>query len=77
MNDAPFAIEIVATSSERDLAAVRRGDEDVADLLGRAAKLRLEAHDEVEQLLALHHLRGGSAADRGLDESLTSPALRP
>ena len=34
-------------------------------------------HDEVEQPLALHDLRRGRAADRGLDQAVTSATLKP
>ena len=59
-----------ANSFERDLRAVRRGDEDVADGLRVVAELRFQAHHQVELLFALHHLRRGSPADGGLDQAV-------
>src|SRR6185437_8609006 len=55
---------------ERDMLAVRGGDEDAADLLRVLAILRLEAHDEVVEALALLHLRGDAPADRRLNEGI-------
>ena len=68
MNDAPLLDADRRELAQRNLRTRRRGDEDVADLLGSLAELRLESHDEIEGALALHDLRGGAAADRGLDE---------
>ena len=68
MNDAPLATLIVGELAERHLRAGRRRHEDVADLLGRLAELRLQPHHEIEQLLALHDLGRRRAADGGLDQ---------
>ena len=70
MNEAPLATWIVASSPSGTCCRRGRRHQDVADLLRRLAKLRLQAHDEVEQLLALHDLRGGDAAHRRLDQAV-------
>ena len=54
--------------AQRNLLAGRRADEQIADLLRVLAELRLHAHDEIEQLFALNHLRGGLAAHRRLHD---------
>ncbi len=48
----------------------RRGHQQIADLPRAGAVLRLHAHDEVKQLLALNHLRRGLSAHSGLDHAL-------
>ena len=68
MNDAPLASWMFASSLKRNLLAGGRADEQVADLLGVLAELRLHADDEVEQLLALNDLGGRLAADGGLND---------
>ena len=55
---------------ERDLLPAGRRHQDVADLLRVVAVLLLEAHDEIELLLALHHLGGDVPADGGLDQGV-------
>src|SRR6185312_12758537 len=54
--------------TKRNLRATRRRDENVADLVGCLAELWLQAHYEIVQLLSLHDLRRGRAADGGLDQ---------
>ena len=44
---------------------------------GVSPELRLEAHDEVEELLALHDLRRGGAADRRLDQAVDVGDVQP
>ncbi len=51
---------------ERDLLAGGSGDEEIADVAGAGAELRLHADDEVEEFFALDDLGGGLAADGGL-----------
>ncbi len=63
MNEAPLASRISASSLQRNLLARRRADQQVADLLRVFAEFRLHAHHQVEQLLALNHLRGRLPAD--------------
>ena len=55
---------------QRDLRAVRRGNEEVADSLRVVAELLFQAHHEVELLFALHHLRRGSPADGRLNQAV-------
>ena len=61
---------MVGELPERNLLAVRGGDEDVADLLRRLAEPGLQPDHQVEELLALHHLGRGDAADRRLDQAV-------
>ena len=65
MKDAPFPWRDVGELAEGNLLAVGRADEQIADLMGAAAELRLHADDEIEQLLALNDLRDGLSADGG------------
>jgi hypothetical protein len=51
--------------AEWDLLAVRCAHQQVSDLIRAAAKLRLHAHHQIEQLLALNDLRDCLTADRG------------
>ena len=53
--------------AERNLLSIRRADQQIADLVGAAAELRLHADDQIEQLFALNDLRGGLSADGGRD----------
>ena len=55
---------------QRDLRAVRRGDEHVADGLRVVAELLFQAHHEIELLFALHHLRRGGPANGRLDQAV-------
>src|SRR6185312_1642905 len=55
---------------ERNLLAIRCGDEDAADLLRILAILRLESYDEIVQSLALLYLFRDAAADCGFDEGV-------
>ena len=68
MNDAPLTSRMSASSLSGTCWPPGVAIEDVADRLGRLAEPRLQAHDEVEELLALNDLRGRAAADRRLDE---------
>ena len=77
MNAAPFATSHVGHFAQRNLLAVRRREQDVADLLRRRAILRLQAHDEIERALALHDLRRRRAADRGLDQAVDRVGAQP
>ena len=67
MNDAPLLDPDVGELAQRDLLAVRRRDEDVADLLRLAERL-LQPHHEVERALALHDLGRRRATDRRFDQ---------
>ena len=49
----------VGDFAQRNLLSVRRGEQDVADLLRRRAILRLKPDDEIERSFALHDLRRG------------------
>jgi hypothetical protein len=55
---------------ERELLAVGRGHEQVGDLDGIGAVLRLHAHDKVEEFFTLDHLRGSLPADCSLHDRL-------
>jgi hypothetical protein len=48
-----------ATCFQRNLFAVGRSDEQIADLIRSAAELRLHANDQIKKFFALDHLRGG------------------
>ena len=67
MNDAPLRFVDIRQFAQRNLLAGGRADEQIADLLRVLAELRLHAHDEVEELFALDHLRGRLPADGRLD----------
>ena len=67
MNDAPFPWVMLASCAQRNLLAVGRSYQQVADFVGAAAELRLHAHHQVEKLLALDDLRDGLTAYRGFD----------
>ena len=69
MNDAPLPCVNVRQLSQRNLLAVRRAHQQVPDLCGAAAELRLHADYEVEEFFALNHLRRGLAAHGRLDDS--------
>ena len=66
MNDAPPASRISASALSGICCPAGRAHQQVADLLRVLAELRLHAHHEVEELFALHHLRGRLAAHRRL-----------
>ena len=68
MNDAPLAIWMFAHLAQRDLLAVRRREQNVADLRRGSRDTAPAAHDEIERPLALHDLGRRRAADRGLDQ---------
>ncbi len=53
---------------ERQVLAVRSGDQQVLDGVLIAAEGLLHAHDQVELALALDHLRGRGAAHRGFHQ---------
>ena len=70
MNDAPL-LTLMAASSRNgtwlpDGVATRM----LPMASGVSRKLRRQAHHEVEQLLALHDLRGGTAADGRFDDAV-------
>ena len=77
MNAAPLAICDVGDFAQRNLLAVGRGEQDVADLLRRRAILRLQPDDEIERSLALHDLRRRLAADRRLDQPVDRVGAQP
>ena len=77
MNAAPFATCDVGDLAQRNLLAVGRREQDVADLLRRSAILRLQTHDEIERALALHDLRRRRAADRGFDQAVHRVGAQP
>src|SRR5580693_5457556 len=52
-----------------NLLAGGSGHEQIADVTGAGAKLRLHADDEVEKFFALDDLRGGLAANSSLNDS--------
>ena len=68
MKDAPDASLDGGEFGERDLLAGGRGHEQIADFARARTVLRLHADDEVEEFFALDDLRGGLAADCGLDD---------
>ena len=61
------ALADVGQLAQRNLLAVGRAHQQVADLVRAAAELRLHAHHQVEELFALDHLGGRLAAHGGLD----------
>ena len=67
MNDAPFPWRDVGQLGQRDLLAVGRSHQQIADFLGAAAELGLHADHQVEQLFSLDDLGDSLAADCGLD----------
>src|SRR5690242_14536423 len=53
---------------ERDLLAGRGGNEEIADVVGAGAVLRLHADHQVEKFFALNDLRSSLSADGGLHD---------
>jgi len=54
--------------AQRQVLAIRRGDQQVLDRILVLAEGLLHAHDQVELLLALNHLRGGLARHGRVDQ---------
>ena len=63
MKDRAAGLFDVGQLGERNLLARGRRHQQVADLTGAGAELRVRAHHQVEELLALDNLRRGLAAD--------------
>ena len=53
--------------AQRNLLSVGRADQQIPDLMGAAAKLRLHADHQIEQLFSLDDLGDRLPADRGRD----------
>ena len=56
----------VGELAQRDLLSCGRADQQIANLAGVLTELRLHAHDKVEELLTLNHLRCGLTSDGSL-----------
>ncbi len=61
------ALADVGQLAQRNLLSIRRADQQIADLVRAAAELRLHAHHQIEQLLALDDLGHRLSADRRRD----------
>ena len=64
------ALMDVGQLGDRHLLAGGSGHQQIADRARAGAVLGLHAHDQIEQLLALNHLRGRLSAHAGLDHAL-------
>src|SRR5579862_8977597 len=69
-HESAFAQGNVGHLGERNAAAVRRGQQDVANRFGSAAEFRLIANDEVEATITFEDLRRGKSADGCLNRGI-------
>ena len=70
MNDAPLLTPMVASSRSGTCAPAGVATRMLPICSGVWRNSGLQPHDEIEGALALHDLRGGAAADGGLDEPI-------
>ena len=60
----------VGKLTQRNLLAIRRAHQQIADVVRAAAELRLHAHHQVEEFFSLNDLRGGLSAHGRLHHGL-------